>query len=1641
MESRHFRPGPLFGLVLLMLVFPLSAGAAKSRFEVSPALDSYLADDDWSAFEEQIDQLVKKRRLDPVRDSLRARFAAIVQPALLEKLLADYDNGLGMVLFDGSHYREALACFERVQRACSLYDNPEANQANLVNRTLCHALLGDTSASLSLFRQVVDPMIRDRTIYDLIYGDPEVLVEEFYGTDRIRHLADSLIRTDTILAAGWFYLLGYVSFRNDDTAAARAALEQAHALFQRTGDPDGLFYTGLYRAENDAKTDPYSDTNDPRFLSLVLEMIRCDSIGETAEALRSWSKYTVGDPLEIRFDSLALAIFDRCAAAEPDRDVLRGRLQFDISINPEFLLEPAMKIELIRGYLTGPKAAADTLRSIAAQWNIMDLYVQTGQPDSVRKYFQTLWREMRRRHELRSLRDLVAVAQGIADPFLGLGPADRSLAILIDNVLRAESDTLVEPSLDSLRTAYRQALAAAPKSDIVLAHRFMSDFYRSQFLTEPDSAEFYFWKEYTARRDLGDTSGAADCIEQLAWLDGYDPFPYLDGVGRDLAGFGPQRSATLSISLADHLSRLARGSFTTADIILEPWGYRIPDPKDPRTAQISYYRDLISHLAGGETAMPDTSGQWTFVADDPGITRSVVDTVAAYLEELATYNNDQGTDQQVLDYADELRASAHLAWAGRLMQRAIKDYRESARTLEAVLAGQDPVMDPAHYSGTFLDLCRSYSALRDQDALLGAYETVHGRLTKRLYRDIPRYVRDDIFRYVSDAYKIRDSVMAGLVKFELLDFASRKIEWGGGGYGAGMGMDDGIPDLFGEFEKKMLKPEAIYVEGKEIERYIKPVTFSYIEVRPPDWTAGRLLRITRIGGDLSRICRADAGLAGRWDLLSALIFLNMDDLTAADSTMAAGVLPDTIDAWLSCVFDLERGIANRLMGDLAAAELILAPAFRSSLRIHTADLLTACLSGELGNVRFTLGDLAGAQAAYADAFTVVEEHPVWPLLNARLRLTSGNLGLVMGLASGDRTQIDSAVVAYYDALDWMGSYQELNTYLTARLDLGIARWLQGQTDTAAALVQDVIQDDARHGMRLDEAWARNVLGYFLVRAGSWTDAIAVLDTAGAIFRDLGDRYGLSNCLALSGAARRRAGQNDTAYLDLKESIELFERIRGELDQPDAARTFCEQGEDRYAEMVQLLMDQGRRTDALSYIERSRSSSLKDIFSGLAIESGNAAVDTDAVKLRQLSERSSNLEDELVRAKAMPGEGRDKQAIKVLTETLAQTQARLEEVLIDLELSSPEIYSLLAVKPQLFNEGRIRQMVPKGTAFLEYFPAEKSLYIFVFTRDTTMVRQVHVPRTELDSLVSAFRGIIDESAQSIAAGFGVAPVNDWQGNEVKSLKGVLTALYARLIQPVADDINSLENVIILPAGSLYYLPFHALACDNEGRLTFFLQEKSISYLSSSTLMDILVQRASGPVNLLAFGDPDGTLAAALDEVQKIAAVIPDHRILTLDQATESMVKTLPADYTIVHLATHARLDPINPKSSHIVFAPDKAAGEDGRLEFGEILRLPLKDRTELVTLSACQTGIGKNPTGGEVMSLTRAFAAAGTPSILSTLWPVEDEATRGLMVHFYGRIKESDKAAALRSAQLALLSDPRTAHPFFWAPFILIGDRH
>jgi CHAT domain-containing protein len=161
------------------------------------------------------------------------------------------------------------------------------------------------------------------------------------------------------------------------------------------------------------------------------------------------------------------------------------------------------------------------------------------------------------------------------------------------------------------------------------------------------------------------------------------------------------------------------------------------------------------------------------------------------------------------------------------------------------------------------------------------------------------------------------------------------------------------------------------------------------------------------------------------------------------------------------------------------------------------------------------------------------------------------------------------------------------------------------------------------------------------------------------------------------------------------------------------------------------------------------------------------------------------------------------------------------------------------------------------------------------------------------------------------------------------------------------------------------------------------------------------------------------------------------------ATEAQAKSLPARARIVHFATHALLDPRFPLDSALALADPGAAGADdnGLLQAWEIFER-LRFDADLVTLSACETGLGRDAAGEGLIGLTRAFQYAGARSILATLWAVSDRSTAELMRRFYTRLRAGQpKDVALQQAQRELLKsgDPRLAHPYHWAAFELIGD--
>ena len=194
-------------------------------------------------------------------------------------------------------------------------------------------------------------------------------------------------------------------------------------------------------------------------------------------------------------------------------------------------------------------------------------------------------------------------------------------------------------------------------------------------------------------------------------------------------------------------------------------------------------------------------------------------------------------------------------------------------------------------------------------------------------------------------------------------------------------------------------------------------------------------------------------------------------------------------------------------------------------------------------------------------------------------------------------------------------------------------------------------------------------------------------------------------------------------------------------------------------------------------------------------------------------------------------------------------------------------------------------------------------------------------------------------------------------------------------------------------------------------------------------------------LVAFGNPANpareNLPGAQREVEVISRLFTAPRVFVREDASKSRFREVARAGRILHIAAHAEVDDLDPLQSRILFAEER--DDAGFLDAREVYGVDLTG-VSLVTLSACESGLGRIARGDEILGFTRSFLTAGASALLVSLWPVADNSTELLMTNFYDRFSKGTPAIdAMRASQLAVLRTPRFAHPFFWAPFNLIGD--
>jgi CHAT domain-containing protein len=270
---------------------------------------------------------------------------------------------------------------------------------------------------------------------------------------------------------------------------------------------------------------------------------------------------------------------------------------------------------------------------------------------------------------------------------------------------------------------------------------------------------------------------------------------------------------------------------------------------------------------------------------------------------------------------------------------------------------------------------------------------------------------------------------------------------------------------------------------------------------------------------------------------------------------------------------------------------------------------------------------------------------------------------------------------------------------------------------------------------------------------------------------------------------------------------------------------------------------------------------------------------------------------------------------------------------------------------------------------------------------------------------------------------------------RSTKRVLAALYDELVAPLepllenadSDVMDAVSKLAVVPHGPLHQVPFHALF--DGGR--YVMERFEVSYAPSATVYALCQERDTRDQGrAVVFGVEDPLIPAATTEARTIADYLPRAEVHVGENATvENLRNTAPKSGTL-HLACHGLFRSDNPMFSALKL-------HDGWLIAADAMSLELSG--SLVTLSACESGRSEVIGGDEILGLTRAFLSAGAATLVVSLWLVQDETTAELMGGLYERLRNGEgRAAALRAAQLELKE--QHPHPYFWAPFVVIGKR-
>ncbi len=645
---------------------------------------------------------------------------------------------------------------------------------------------------------------------------------------------------------------------------------------------------------------------------------------------------------------------------------------------------------------------------------------------------------------------------------------------------------------------------------------------------------------------------------------------------------------------------------------------------------------------------------------------------------------------------------------------------------------------------------------------------------------------------------------------------------------------------------------------------------------------------------------------------------------------------------------------------------------------------------------------------------------------------------------------------------------------------GNAHLQLGNSREALALLMEALPLHRAHGFRVYEANTLLSLGSLHRTMNHRTESLESYRSALALFRDLGYRDRLPTALVALARVLIDEKRYDEAEPLLTEAASLLERVRSGLgDLSGAKSAYLGSHDGAYTEHARLALIKGRNWQAFEFAQKTKARALVDLMAAGRVDLSKSLTPDERAREKALRDRVDRINADMIREGVRNAVG-SKARYAALNESLAAAEIELQTFTDSLYLRYPELANRRAARTATLPE--VARSLPPGTALIEYaYISLDHLVIYVVrggAAESKALRTVSL-KTPHNDLVQP---ILDFRARC--------------GDPRKSVDGRAVELYKLLIKPLEPHLTGVRRLIICPFGVMWEAPFQVMLSP-KGRLG---ERFEIAYAHSATTA-LMARRAAstarpkGDVLVVAnphfgsasrFGDlhelpgqrpidrpsrpldspsrpltsPSRPLVAPSRAIQSLSRngkiislpgtkreaeairrAYPRATVLVGTRAQETVARASMGQYRYVHFATHGFFNDASPMVSSIILAePEKGSKDDGFLSVREIFETKLN--TEMIVLSACNTARGTQGSGDGLIGLTWALSVAGCPTQVVSQWSVDDASTALLMSRFYENLakRKMTKSAALKEASRWLRGrGSKYGHPYYWAPFVLMGD--